>query len=89
MGAQIKKKYRSEAEYCADQMLKFVGSEIVGVTMDPTGEFMGLEVLYKGHYRVVLWVERDAEGNGGGFIRPEPQGSQLASKEETSARDGQ
>lgn len=68
--AAPKKKYRTDAEWCADQMLQYVGAKITGVATDPQGEFFALEVTLKGKV-TALWIQRDAEGNGGGFISPQ------------------
>jgi hypothetical protein len=62
-----KKKYRSDQEFCADQMHKHIGATITGVAYDPNTNIPAL-VIEKDGKKTVLWIQSDAECNDGGFI---------------------
>ena len=50
---------------------KLIGAEIIGAIEDETGEFFGFRVMDRDGDTVLVWVERDEEGNGAGHLKIE------------------
>lgn len=76
----------TDSRRCAQEMTQFVGTKIVGVHYDPNGDAFGFEVQRSASARWILWVQQDAEGNGGGFVQAQPLSPAPADRELT-ARD--
>lgn len=58
----------SELPYLTEEInKKLVGATIVGSLIDPEGESFGFKVEKEGEV-LDVWIDRDAEGNGPGWI---------------------
>lgn len=71
---------KAEQDYITRMLhpLIYSGARLVGVAFDAEGEgFFGLIMESGGGgfkvERSVIWVQQDAEGNGGGWITVDPQ----------------
>jgi hypothetical protein len=69
----------SDAEYMANYIAKeLVGWKITGTITDPDGENYGF-IVKKGKAEKNVWVSRDEEGNGPGFLEIETQSQAMHS----------
>ena len=67
----MKAKYNSDEEWAADRMLYLVGCELTNVVLDQDG-FPGLVFTNASDKRkFTVWIQRDPEGNGPGFLQIE------------------
>ena len=68
---------KTEQEYLAELINEKLRSTVIkNACIDPTGELVGLEVVRKGkgrgNYDVFpVWILRDPEGNGSGWLEIE------------------
>lgn len=58
----------SDAAYMAKQIdEQLVSGVIIGSITDPEGDSFGFKVM-QGDTILIVWVDRDAEGNGAGWL---------------------
>lgn len=57
----------TDNEYCANVTEQYKGSVVTDVVYDRENDTLGLMIEKDGD-KTVLWVLRDPEGNGGGFL---------------------
>ena len=64
-----------DVKYCAKQLKALVGGKIVSVIESDDGESFGFRTT-KGDQLYDVWIDRDSEGNGPGWVSVErPIGS--------------
>ena len=70
----MKAKYDNDEAWAADRLLYLVGCELPNVVLDQDG-FPGLVFTSDSENRRewTVWIQRDPEGNGPGFMQIDPQ----------------
>lgn len=61
----------SKVSYAVKALTPFIGAKIIDLVEDDEG-MLGI-VIEQENDQTILWVQRDAEGNGPGWIFPDPQ----------------
>lgn len=72
------KKYDSDSHWLADNVIAdLVGGTIICPALTPVDEygdqFAGFKIKLKSGEEKLVWVLRDPEGNGGGFLEVDDQ----------------